>query len=354
MRNTARATRQPEIPLTKGRVFRERPSDNFVKRFRAHIIKTGSPEGFPGIAWTKPAADDIPVPLMKFATPELLRRKVAMAPCPVCSQRGPKYYEGILCWFSGDRRVRAIGHECGHDYFAGDGYQEAINEFDRAQKLSYALAYLRKHMPDLPRRMIEARYAIEDFGVLCRVRDDLVATITKKAVQTLIRSRDSKGALFIERDSGFRDHRGAGLSEKVTVTRPVSLDGLVCGEKHRDQTHDARARIGPSVVLRDHQHPLWRDHPSLEETLSGLAYEQLLALEGEHRSFEKVFGLLAADVAALRSLLTIDNLNELSRWGAHRDAATPFWIRATTDAVHAAKGPHTSAAGRRIAGWPLR
>ena len=80
----------------------------------------------------------------------------------------------------------------------------------------------------------------------------------------------------------------------------------------------------------------------------------LAALEGEHRSFEKVFGLFAADVAALRSLLTIDNLNELSRWGAHRDAATPFWIRATTDAVHAAKGPHTSAAGRRLAGGPLR
>src|SRR5688572_27588189 len=105
-----------------GRRFAIKPDQAFLDRFRKHIAKYGTPLAFPGLCWTTPDPDDAPKPLMKFATPETLRKRVPMSPCPICSPGSPKYYEGLLCWSPRDMRVRAIGHECGHDFYGGDAY----------------------------------------------------------------------------------------------------------------------------------------------------------------------------------------------------------------------------------------
>ncbi|QGZ94965.1 hypothetical protein [Terricaulis silvestris] len=339
-------------PLGAGRKFHQRPDDAYCARFRAHIIKHGTPVTFPGLAWTKPDPDDPPKPLTDFATPETLRKRVPKSPCPICSPHSPKYYEGKLCWSAGDKRVRAIGHECGHDFYDGDTYADEVREFEEKAAEDAARGYLQDAISKLPEHVILARWSMRDFDALFAAREDLVATVTKRASQELLRALDAQGRLSVEIETGARDGQGRRVAMRQSVTSRVSVAGLKVRAKARNELTELALLVGGAVVLRRHAHPLWRDDVSQAEAVAAMDREQVVALERLCRTFEDTRNCVDQEVADLRALLSATNLTELSRWGTHLHCPTPFWISHGPSGVTAGKGPHTGSAGRRIRNLP--
>jgi hypothetical protein len=277
---------------------------------------------------------------------------VPKSPCPICSPFSPKYYEGRLCWSAGDKRVRAIGHECGHDFYDGESYAHEVGEFKAQAAESSARAYLQEAISKLPEHLILARWSIKDFDGLLASRDDLVATITKRARDELLRAVGTQGQLTVEVDTGARDGQGRRVGTRLSVTRSVDVAGFRVNAKARTELVELAPCVGEAIVLRRESHPIWRDELSQAETLDALNREQALVLEGLCRNFEGARIRVADEVGALRALLAQTNLIELSRWGTHLHCPTPFWISPSASGVTAGKGPHTTSVGRRIRNLP--
>jgi hypothetical protein len=248
--------------------------------------------------------------------------------------------------------VRAIGHECGHDFYDGDSYADEIREFREKAAEETARCYLQETISTLPEQVICARWSIREFDTLLASRDDLVATITKRASQELSRALDAQGRLTVEVETGARDGQGRRVATRQSVTSTVDVAGLKVSAKPRNELAELVLLIGGAVVLRRDPHPLWRDDPSQLETIEALNRDQAVTLEQRCRKFEDTRNRVAEDVAHLHALLCGPNLTELSRWGRHLHCPTPFWISPSPSQVTAGKGPHTTSAGRRIRGLP--
>ncbi|UTY50441.1 hypothetical protein [Sinorhizobium fredii] len=121
-------------------IFADRPSPEFIEKWRQHISETGSPESFAGISTSKPDRSANVVLLSEeIRVPTALRPGGEKVPCPLCSPTTPKFGMGRMAYFPDDGAARFIGNHCAKHYL-GDNYTEAERLFRIEAKCAEYLA----------------------------------------------------------------------------------------------------------------------------------------------------------------------------------------------------------------------
>lgn len=114
------------------KIWEVRPPQSIIDDCKDFVRKTGKPDEWRWHIHTKPEIGSPPPVILDpdISVPEKLRPSVGMAPCPLCSLHGPRYFFGMLGWWKGERALRVIGNECGHKFY-GEGFEEAKREFKK-------------------------------------------------------------------------------------------------------------------------------------------------------------------------------------------------------------------------------
>lgn len=316
--------------LITGRRFRKRPSLKVVETFLRHVGRTGSPHTWQGISTTTPAKSSHPVLLKKFTIPDAFRRRAGgRAPCPICCPYFPKYETGFLAWHPDDGLVRAIGQECGAEFFDDDSFADALAAYDREEAERRAREYLADAYPLLVERMVQAWFVRLELAERLRMRDEFVSKITKKAVDQLRRLAASDGTLHVNFDTEQRDDKGRLIVGTRAVARIDGLTALLSSGNVIEKLSETSMAVGQhACTALDELH----DHV---QALSGV---EAVELEKLIRAFNEAFDMADRLNGGLASFLTVKNLIELGRYGAHRDCGTPFWVAQVQNAAFAGKG----------------
>jgi hypothetical protein len=316
--------------LTAGRRFRKRPSLAMVEAFVRHVGRTGTPHTWAKITTTAPAKTSQPVLLKKFTIPDAFRRRGgARAPCPICCPFHPKYETGFLAWHPDDGLVRAIGQECGADYFEGGSFDDALAAYDREEAERGARAHLAVQYPNLVEQMVRAWFVRLELNERIRMRDEFAAKITKRAMDQLRRTVGPDGTLYVVVDTGQRDDRGRLIDAKKAIARIEGQEALVGGSKFLTKLCDAALAVGAhACVVLDER----------TERLGALSGHEAIQWEKHLRTFDQALESAARFNTELACLLTASNLIALAKYGADRDCPTPFWIKQIQNEVFAGKG----------------
>ncbi len=316
--------------LRRGRRFRERPAQKHVEAFIRHIAETGAPHLWPLISTTTPSSITPPILLQKFRLPDRFRNGLqSRAPCPICCPFSPKYESGYLAWHPDDGLIRAIGHECGREFFEGDSFSDSVNLYEAEQVERAERDFLLASCHKLSRLLVERWVIRIELCARLRTRDELVASLTKKAVHRLTRSLASNGTLTIDVNSGSKDHQGRAVIEKRVLGQVSGGKSLVGGADILLALERPFSEIVDDLsIVRD-------DRTGLLEKLT--PREAINAAQEIRRLF-KVVEEASALNDELRNLLTIESLAVLSRWGQHKECPHPFWIANSEGGVHLGKG----------------
>lgn len=316
--------------LRVGRRFRKRPVQKHVQDFLRHLAATGEPHSWATLSTTTPSPDSKPVLLQDFRIPDKFRRgPQSRAPCPICSPFYPKYENGYLAWHPDDGLIRAIGHECGKDFFEGDTFAEALNIYEAEQAEKAARLYLSEACPALAGVLVRRMFVRRELRQRLRSRDEFVATVTKKAIDHLLRNASDDGTISIQAASASTDERGRQLVTRHVVGRVEGVAALKGGDDLLATLERPYSAVVDSLIA-----PL----DERIERLAALTAAEVVAAEREVR------GLISSEAEAsslnerLAGLLLAESLLALGRWGAHADCPHPFWVARFGADLHAGKG----------------
>ena len=330
------------LELVNGRRFRARPNLKAVESFIRHVASTGRPHTWPGISTTEPAQSSRPVLLKRFTIPDSFRRGPhSQAPCPICCPYYPKYGTGYLVWHPDDQRVRAIGQECGKEFFDDGAFDGAVAAYDREELESAARRYLSDTYPRLVSEMVQNWFVRTDLQLRLRKRDELVSTITLRAVAHLKRKASSDGTLYVEADSGLKDDKGRALIRDVAVVKVAGLEGLKSKDEILQRLIASSLVVGGAVCAVTDEH---------YDRLKQLTGAEAIHLENAVRRFLEASADAARANIALEAFLAPENLLNLGRYGSHRDCPAPFWIALHEGEIFAGKGvkPARMSGQRRV------
>ena len=168
-----RGVRQPRY-FTK-------PSIKIVDAFLQHVLKTGEPETFPTIEVSPPSKDCQPTLLASFDVDRKKRRDGQLVPCPICSPSSPKYGKGYLVWFPDDGSIRAIGTECGGNYFNGDTFTQMRDVAAKERQQADAENFVEKNLRFVAE--LNSNYTL--LIAACRHVDTLHSRLRRDAPQIL-------------------------------------------------------------------------------------------------------------------------------------------------------------------------
>ncbi len=283
-----------------------------------------------------------PVLLQDFRIPDKFRRgPQSRAPCPICSAFYPKYENGYLAWHPDDGLIRAIGHECGRDFFEGDAFAEALNIYEAEQAEKAARLYLSEACPALTGTLVRRMFVRRELRQRLRSRDEFVATVTKKAIDRLLRNASDDGTISIEAASVSTDERGRQLVTRHVVGRVPGVAALKGGDDVLASVERPYSAVVDSLIF-----PL----DERVERLAALTAPEAVAAEKDVRS------LISSEIEAsslnerLAGLLSQESLITIGRWGAHADCPHPFWVARFGADLHAGKGikPLKSSGTKRL------
>ena len=131
-------------------IYNDEPSRETVREILEWVRQSGLPHEWHGHTHTKPPKDG-PAPkyLDEFDVPTRGRNVHAIAPCPCCSPRKPKYKRGgKIAWFKDEGVIRLIGPEC-YKSLNASGHQEAMAELSARRKREQGIRYLANSLPRL-------------------------------------------------------------------------------------------------------------------------------------------------------------------------------------------------------------
>jgi hypothetical protein len=319
----------PAFELRTGRRFRARPPSATVTAFLQFVWRTGRPHDWPLLTTTPHPTGEAPQILKPFEIPAHLRGgKEFMAPCSICSAEYPKFEHGFLVYCS-DGRLRIIGHDCGHQFFEGESYADAMRQYGAETEEGTARNLLADRLPDLARSMLEAMSVARSLVELLSFRERLIASITQRAVAALRRSRIAN-QLTIEVPAKSTDEKGRLILERQVVSVVGGLDALV---PRSGLLADLTVAIGRAdsvlVTARD----------QIQVRLDEMNRHQAFAAAKTVQQFDKALNAARTERDNLCQLLSDEGLRGLSEWGRHSQCPTPFWIEiATGRRVFANKG----------------
>lgn len=316
--------------LRVGRRFRKRPAQKHVQDFLRHLAATGEPHSWLTLSTTTPSPNSTPVLLQDFRIPDKFRRgSQSRAPCPICSPFYPKYENGYLAWHSDDGLVRAIGHECGRDFFEGEAFAEALNIYEAEQAEKAARLYLSEACPTLAGVLVRRIFVRRELRQRLRARDEFVATVTKKAIDYLLRNASDDGTISIEAASANTDERGRQLATRHVIGRVPGVAALKGGD---DVLANLERSYGAAVDS------LITPQDERIERLGALKAAEAVAAAKEVRGLISSEGEASSLNECLKGLLSPEALLTIGRWGAHADCPHPFWVTRFGTDLHAGKG----------------
>lgn len=328
--------------LRVGRRFRKRPAQKYVQDFVHHLAATGEPHSWPTLSTTTPSENSKPVLLQDFRIPDKFRRgPQSRAPCPICSAFYPKYENGYLAWHPDDGFVRAIGHECGKDFFEGDAFTEALNIYEAERLEQAARRYLSEACLALAEVLVRRIFVRRELRQRLRLRDEFVATVTKKAIDRLLRNASDDGTISMEAASASTDERGRQLVTRHVVGRVQGVAALKGGCDLLATLERPYSAVVDSLIF-----PL----DERTERLAALTAAEAIAAEREVRALISLETEASSLNESLAGLLSPETLLTVGRWGAHDDCPHPFWVTRFGADLHAGKGikPLKSSGTKRL------
>lgn len=314
------------------RIFQHQPGESLRDSFLDHVKSTGKPHEWVWHTSTVPPRGAKAVILTEFVIPERLRRSVLMAPCPICSPRHPKYWEGMLAWFEEERAVRAIGHECGHGHL--EDFSGSVARFRESQEQNQDFNFIVRNGHRVAPLRALAGTLFERARMADKTRRVIRTVIPRVAAKTIARHMAGTGQLtwFDTIMVPVLDSRGQHRfgkdgevirREDFVVTRRFEFNGLD-GLRQLDNGTEALL-ITATKLLEDLN--LSND----DETLA-------LCVENQNRLNELVFRIRRAwevideavsELENLKNLLLPETIDVLGQWGAGRSAVRRIRARYT-------------------------
>jgi hypothetical protein len=177
------------------KVWDVQPPKSVIDDLREHTKKTGKPDEWKWHCHTPPPHDETPrIIAVGIDIPERLRSEVGLAPCPMCSLHGPRYYEGMLAWWPKEKALRVIGHECGGRFY-GDAFTDAKREFKNRIRDDEAINVLFETLPKVREVIAWIHGFKRQARKLDEAQKDFVRGITLKTTTSLYRHIALEGCL---------------------------------------------------------------------------------------------------------------------------------------------------------------
>lgn len=295
--------------------FPTRPETAVIREFLSHVKTTGEPHSWQYHRHDRPARDAKPVVLIRFHLPhEIANKPDRRGKCPICAPTRAQYTWGYLVWFplteGGDNCLRAIGHDCGANYFGDDEYSEALAVFQREQDESLDRDYLARVVPlmsDIRNELVVLRPCVEAAQAF---RVDARKALRLAFVRELARTPDAI----------LRIH-------PVVPVPFVRADGSE-GVRNEVQSR-AFGRIAGAACLADGLIPfdqlldgILADLGNLpaESSVRSLGTDDIFVLAKRLRQTSEKVRQLSAVVLAAFDFSSPENLSELQRWSRHPDS----------------------------------
>lgn len=300
------------------KVFEHFPGKDIKDDFLEHLRLTGKPQDWKFHLSTSPPRGARPRILTEFVVSERLRKHVLMAPCPICSPRHPKYWEGMLAWFEEEHAIRAIGRECGH-HFLGD-FSEAVARYRRDAAADQNFEFMIRNCYKIS--WAEAR--IDELHARARLADrtkDLIRTvIPKKAISEINRHMGGTGQLHwfdvvkapvMDAFGNYRyDKDGEVITQEVPVVKERFEFGGLPALKSLDDRTEARLITAKKLL-----EGLRADD---EDAVLAVATEFQDSLEEVVFRIRRAWDMLGdahAQLRDLREFLRPSNIETLGTWG---------------------------------------
>ncbi|MGO7307006.1 hypothetical protein ACCS91_24270 [Rhizobium ruizarguesonis] len=292
------------------RVFDVRP-EYLKSDFLKHILTIGLPDTWAFITNEKPPADGIEVILQDFVISRHLITQYGRAPCSICSPNHPKYVKGHLLWSTESKALYAVGHCCGHGFFAEGTLARALTRNSNAERRRADEEFLERNW-HIPRQLVQ-RW--EKLKPTVRDLDKVLKAI--RVGLTTPRSRDIHRAL---RDGGYLK-----IQELVS-----GVEGGPGGLTKMERQFGSTPVQGASV-LRGGSRGI-----SVEAKLSGVIHvlagfgwqtqddailwiceqvdSDITLLSDFIREAVEGFNVAMGDISSLRDFLDAENLRLISEW----------------------------------------
>ena len=324
-----KSNRRPSEPVYEIRddpsvkIFDNLPSRAVRNDFLDHLKKTGRPQDWRWHLSTTPPKQSRARIIEEFVIPVRLRSSVLMAPCPICSPRHPKYWEGMLAWFEAEMAIRAIGRECGHQFL--EDFAIEIARYHRSRAIDQDYDFLERNWSKIffAKRMCEALFPRARH--LDKTRDTIRTVISNKAIQDIARLMAGSGQLILydtirspvlDAIGGLRFDKGGAVikRDEIVVARRFEFRGI-------DALRELKSRSEANLV-------------TALKLLDGLVVQNedefiSLAVEYQTRLEELVFRLNRAWIMIQSALSQLENfrllahpstIKSLGEWGRDKRA----------------------------------
>jgi hypothetical protein len=308
------------------RVFPHLPGKGVREDFLDHLSRTGCPDLWRWHLHTPPPKDGPFQIVCSFVIPERLRAGAGLAPCPICSPTRGKYYQGCLVWFEQEQALRAIGHECGHDYFAGDSWRNAERRHRLQQEDEANVGFLIDNLPLVSgfRSFVTAhseRACHADLA--CRA---LRKAITLQSVKAIHRHLLENDALVIFEERSITGIGADGRERSRTTAVAVKRLPLV-GRGVLRATYPNADALFNNADLRLAQFDVAHDDDGWVAQVQQLGPEGRADAASLIREAHQLLTEALQWMAEVASFLAPENLASLLEWG--RDHRSSVGLRGT-------------------------
>lgn len=293
------------------RAFTLRP-DHLVPDFLKHVAETGEPHTWPHNSHEGPARDGIVVLKLNFSIPKHLVSLNGRAPCPICSPHHPKYETGHLLWSEVTGKLHAVGHCCGHNYFADGLYAEGIAAAARrAKRIADETAIEANWM--VPAQLVSLANTIR---WQVRALDGMVRFIRKglslDLARIVYRNAAEGGGILSVLEYVSVDHDAGGSLR--AVAKPFSATPLLGYTILRGgkRSVSAEGRLHQATV--SFEQLSWQSEDDAIGWLAIQPDKDLQQLARWIKDASAAFESLRHDLLAIQRFLEADNLNLLNEW----------------------------------------
>jgi len=183
---------------------------------------------------------------------------------------------------------------------------------------------LDERLPDLARTLIEARSLFRDILGVLDFQERAVASITKRAVAAMRRSRIGD-QLTVDIEADAADERGRKVIEKRVVSTAAGLDALSPPSHLLGELNLAIAEAAQVwIVHRD----------EIAERLASMTRHEVFAASKAVRRLDSLIETAREVRTNMGNLFNTEGLAALSAWGRHGHCPTPFWIEVVGTRVY--------------------
>lgn len=293
------------------RAFKLRP-DHLVPDFLEHVAETGKPHTWAHNSHEGPARDGVVVLKLNFSIPKQFVALNGRAPCPICSPHHPKYETGHLLWSEITGKLHAVGHCCGHNYFADGLYAEGIAAAGRRTKRIADEAAIEANWR-VPAQLVALANTIRR---QVRAFDGMVRFLRKGLSPDLARiiyrnAAEGGGMLSVLEYVSVDDDAGGSLK---AVAKPFSATPLVGFEILRGgkRSVSAEGRLHQATVSFEQLR--WQSEDDAIGWLAIQPDKDLQQLARWIKDASAAFEGLRRDLLAIQKFLETPNLSLLNEW----------------------------------------